>query len=178
MLRKRSASARAARSYTRRYVPKQLTRRDVRRQVCELERSRRAYKKGKYYTRKRMASFRSVRSPHLRKAMRMYKVAVIGATPQLARATQCSRATLRAILRKGKGAYFSSGSRPNQTAQSWAIARLASAVSGGKASAVDFTELQEGCRATSKALRLAKTARRRYKNGTRRVAKRTVRTLR
>lgn len=31
---------------------------------------------------------------------------------------------LKQILNKGRGAYYSSGSRPNQTAESWAKARL------------------------------------------------------
>ena len=41
------------------------------------------------------------------------------------------------IIRKGKGAYMTSGSRPNQTPQSWALARLASVLTGGKALKVD-----------------------------------------
>ena len=41
------------------------------------------------------------------------------------------------ILAKGKGAYMSSGSRPNQTPDSWANARLASVLTGGKALKVD-----------------------------------------
>ena len=41
------------------------------------------------------------------------------------------------ILSKGRGAYYSGGSRPNQTPSSWAYARLASALTGGKAKIVD-----------------------------------------
>lgn len=41
------------------------------------------------------------------------------------------------ILSKGRGAYFSSGSRPGQTAASWAYARLASTIMGGPARKVD-----------------------------------------
>jgi hypothetical protein len=41
------------------------------------------------------------------------------------------------ILDKGKGAYFSGGSRPNQTPASWANARLASVIMGGPARKVD-----------------------------------------
>jgi hypothetical protein len=41
------------------------------------------------------------------------------------------------ILAKGKGAYYSSGSRPNQTPSSWAYARLASVIMNGKARNVD-----------------------------------------
>ena len=42
-------------------------------------------------------------------------------------------------MKKGQGAYYSSGSRPNQSAHSWGYARLASAITGGKSAAVDFT---------------------------------------
>lgn len=41
------------------------------------------------------------------------------------------------ILSKGRGAYYSGGSRPNQTAESWALARLASVIMNGKARTVD-----------------------------------------
>lgn len=41
------------------------------------------------------------------------------------------------ILAKGKGAYMTSGSRPNQTPDSWAFARLASVLTGGRALKVD-----------------------------------------
>tara|TARA_R100000808_G_scaffold14444_1_gene34118 strand:- start:662 stop:1057 length:396 start_codon:yes stop_codon:yes gene_type:complete len=41
------------------------------------------------------------------------------------------------ILAKGKGAYYSSGSRPNQTPTSWALARLASVIVGGPARKID-----------------------------------------
>jgi len=41
------------------------------------------------------------------------------------------------ILKKGMGAYYTSGSRPNQTAQSWARARLASVIMNGPARRVD-----------------------------------------
>lgn len=37
------------------------------------------------------------------------------------------------VLKKGRGAYYSSGSRPNQTSTSWAKARLASVIMGGPA---------------------------------------------
>ena len=41
------------------------------------------------------------------------------------------------ILNKGRGAYYSSGSRPNQTPDSWAYARLASVLMGGPARKTD-----------------------------------------
>lgn len=44
---------------------------------------------------------------------------------------------LDAVFKKGEGAYYSAGSRPNQTAQSWAYARLYSYILGGKARSID-----------------------------------------
>ena len=41
------------------------------------------------------------------------------------------------VMDKGKGAYYSSGSRPNQTAHSWAYGRLASVILGGPARKID-----------------------------------------
>jgi len=72
---------------------------------------------------------------------------------------------MQKIVNKGEGAYFSSGSRPNQTAQSWGFARLASALTAGKSAAVDYTILEQGCRPGAPALVLAKKARRKYGDG-------------
>ena len=152
-----------------RYIPKRLTKKDKRRQRKELKKSRRAYKKGKYYTRKRISSFKSKVSPHVVNARRIYKVDKITASNILAKKTKCTRKALSKIVSKGKGAYFSSGSRPNQTGHSWGRARLASSITGGKAAAVDYNILKEGCSSNSKALKLAKKARKKYGYGTRRV---------
>ena len=75
------------------------------------------------------------------------------------------------IVKKGEGAYYSSGSRPNQTAQSWGIARLASAVTAGKAAAVDYAILKKGCKPNSPALKLADKAKKKHNHGQRRVPK-------
>jgi len=41
------------------------------------------------------------------------------------------------IIKKGEGAYYSAGSRPNTTARQWALARVASVIMGGPARKVD-----------------------------------------
>ena len=48
-----------------------------------------------------------------------------------------SYAGQKQIIDKGKGAYFSSGSRPNQTPTSWGLARLASVILGGPSRRID-----------------------------------------
>ena len=133
--------------------------------------SRRLYKKGIYHSRPKLSSFKSKKSNYIIKAEKMYNVNKIGATDELSKATGCKKSALAKIINKGAGAYYSSGSRPNQTAQSWGIARLASAITAGKAAAVDYNILEEGCKKNSKALTLAKRARKKHGHGTRRVPK-------
>ena len=148
-----------------RYLPKTLSRRDKKMQANMLRKSRRLYKQGKYYTRKQLPSFHSKPSGHVANARKMYKMDKIAPSQQLAKATGCSVSALRKILNKGEGAYFSSGSRPNQTAQSWGIARLASAITGGKAAAVDFKIIEEGCSHSGRAFRLANKSRKNKRRG-------------
>lgn len=148
-----------------RYLPKHLSKKDREKQFNMLRKSRKMYKQGKYYTRKKVASFTSKPSPHIKNAMKIYNINKIVPNKQLAKATGCSISALQQIIRKGEGAYFSSGSRPNQTAHSWGFARLASAITGGKAAAVDYKILEEGCNKKGKAFQYAKTARQKYGYG-------------
>ena len=159
-----------------RYVPSYLTKKDKSTQIKELKKSRKAYRKStknaskRYITRKKIKSFTSKTSPHILNARKMYKIKNIKPSKELEKATKCSKKGLEKIVSKGKGAYFSSGSRPNQTAHSWGYARLASAITGGKASAADFKILEEHCKPKSKALKLAKKHyTKKYKKGLRRV---------
>lgn len=140
-----------------RYIPKTLSKRDKQIQMRSLKRSRKAYKQGKYVSRPKIASFTGKKSRHVATARKLYNVANMQPTASLAKKTGCSVNGLQAILQKGKGAYFSSGSRPSQSTDSWAFARLASAITGGPASCVDYSILEKSCNnKTSKALRLAK----------------------
>lgn len=149
-----------------RYVPFGLTKKDQQSQKQMLMKSRRLYKKGKYYTRKIVPSFHSRPSKHLAVARKTYRVRSVYPSKELAKATGCSIDALERIVEKGEGAYFSSGSRPNQTGQSWGIARLASAITGGKAAAVDYNILESGCNHRKRAFQLAKQARDKYGRGT------------
>ena len=141
--------------FIKRYLPDSLSTRDKVRQRKELTKSRNLYKQRKYYTRKAMRSFKSKPSKHLDKARRIYHVENIRPTKELSRRTGCSVKGLRQIVKKGEGAYYSSGSRPNQTPQSWGYARLASSITGGNASAVDFHILDKECDHHKQAYRLA-----------------------
>ena len=152
-----------------RYIPKFLSKKDKEKQRKELIKSRKDYKNKKYYTRKKVKSFKSKISPHIRNAMKIYKLKKFSLDNNLVKKTKCKMKGLKSIFKKGQGAYFSSGSRPNQTAHSWGYARVASSITGGKASAVDYNILNENCSKNSKALKLAKKANIKYNKGRRRV---------
>jgi hypothetical protein len=72
---------------------------------------------------------------------------------------------VKQIVKKGEGAYYSSGSRPNQTAKSWGLARLASSITSGKSAAVDYNIIEKGCKHNKKAFILANKSRKKYKFG-------------
>jgi len=148
-----------------RYLPKRLTRKDKNKQIRMLMRSRSLYKNNKYYTRKQIPSYKSKTSNHIVDARRIYKISNVDPNKELASKTGCTLSALKKIVRKGEGAYFSSGSRPNQTAQSWGIARLASSITGGKSAAVDYNIIEKGCNHKKRAFILANRAKRMYKYG-------------
>ena len=148
-----------------RYIPKNLTQKDKQKQAAMLRKSRSLYKKHKYYTRKSVSSFHSKPSNHIENAKRIYRVKKVVPNKELSVKTGCSISALRRIVRKGEGAYFSSGSRPNQTARSWGLARLASSITGGKAAAVDYSIIDTGCDHNKKAFRLANRSKRQYNHG-------------
>jgi hypothetical protein len=53
------------------------------------------------------------------------------------------RAGLDKIFRKAEGAYYSSGSRPNQTKESWGYGRVFSVLFGGKSREIDKKIVKE-----------------------------------
>jgi len=59
-------------------------------------------------------------------------------TPKnISKVTGVPEGAIKEVLSKGRGAYFSSGSRANQSPNSWAYARLYSYLLGGNARKVD-----------------------------------------
>ena len=141
-----------------RYIPKILTRKDKKKQEKSLRKSRKLYKKKIYFSRPKVKSFKSRKSNHLRRARELYNIENVTPNEELAKKTKCSIEGLKKIVNKGRGAYYSSGSRPNQTAESWGLARLSSSLTGGNASIVDYHILKLHCKSSSKAIKLAKNA--------------------
>ena len=147
------------------YLPSLKEIKDSAKQVKMLMKSRKQYKKGNFFTRKKIKSYKSKPSNHITDARKIYGIQNITPNNELARKTGCSLSALKQIVRKGQGAYFSSGSRPNQTSQSWGLARLASSITAGKSAAVDYDILEKGCDHNKKAFLLAKKSRKKYKFG-------------
>ena len=148
-----------------RYIPRKLTRKDKQKQVKMLLKSKKLYKNQNYYTRKPLSSYKSQKSSHILDAYRIYNIKNVTPNKELSQKTGCSMSALKQIVKKGEGAYFSSGSRPNQTAQSWGLARLASSLTSGKAAAVDYDIIEKGCDHKKKAFILATKSRKKNKFG-------------
>jgi hypothetical protein len=148
-----------------RYLPNGLTKTDKAAQIKMLVKSRNLYKKNKYYTRRTLPSYKNKKSNHMMDARKIYGVATVTPSTELSLKTGCTLSAMRQIVKKGEGAYYSSGSRPNQTAQSWGVARLASALTSGKAAAVDYDILERGCDHKKTAFILANKSRKKYGHG-------------
>ena len=126
------------------YVPEHLTPSDRAQQTAALRASRAAYKDGRYVDRPSVPSFRPKPSQHVQRAKRRFNVRSMSDFETLAERTGCSVDSLEKIVEKGRGAYYSGGSRPNQTPTSWGLARLASSLTGGPAKKYDLKVLEEG----------------------------------
>jgi hypothetical protein len=147
-----------------RYLPKSLSKKDKKKQIRMLIKSKKLYKEHKYYTRKNV-SYKNKKSNHILNAKKIYKIQKITPNKELATKTGCKISALNQIVKKGEGAYYSSGSRPNQTPQSWGLARLASSLTSGKSAAVDYDIIKKGCNHKKKAFILATKSRKKYKYG-------------
>jgi len=119
-----------------------LSKKDKDKQKEMLDKSKKDYKKGKYTERKKLESFKGQKSSFVKQIknklgvpMNFEKVA-----DKLTKTKSREKELLKGfeeIYDKGKGAYYSSGSRPNQTAESWGKSRVASVLVGGKARNID-----------------------------------------
>lgn len=163
------------------YIPSFLSKYDKTQQKKELKKSRKKYKEGKYHTRKKIKGYTTKKTPWINRFKKLFSIKKN--TPlslkTVSNVSKCSKKGLKEIIAKGKGAYYSSGSRPNQTADSWGKARLYSTLSGGPASRYDKHILDKYCKKNSKSLKLAKnprknTQRKRIKLGGARMRERIL----
>ena len=110
----------------KKYLPKSLTPADRKKQLNSI-------KEGK--KRPRVKSYKSKSSTHKEKFEKKYGYKISNFTR--INKEILDKKGIDLILSKGKGAYYSGGSRPNQTPESWALGRLASVIMGGNARKVD-----------------------------------------
>ena len=113
-----------------------LSRKDKKKQIRSIQRSSKMYKKGKYINRPKLKSFRSKKSSWVTKFEKKYGKD-IKSYKDIEKATGIPAKALKDVVKKGKGAYYSSGSRPNQTATSWGKARMYSYIMGGPTRKID-----------------------------------------
>ena len=118
-----------------------LSRKDKLKQKKNLIKSRKMYKKGVYVDRPKLKSYPKKRSAHIIKFEKRYNRKITD--KDFIDKHILSKKGQDLILKKGRGAYYSSGSRPNQSSSSWAYARLASVITGGKSRKVDNKIWQE-----------------------------------
>lgn len=117
-------------AYNKKYVPKTLTEKDKQIQKKSIREKT---------ERPKLESFKSKRSPFVERFEKKYGFKITDKS-KIAKSLM-TMTGINKVLEKGRGAYFSSGSRPNQTKDSWAFARLASVLLFGKAANVDRNEL-------------------------------------
>jgi len=110
----------------KKYVPASLTKKDKEKQIKSIKEKK---------ERPKVDSFKSKRSSLVERFEKKYGYKI----SNLSRISKeiISKKGIDLIIKKGQGAYYSSGSRPNQTAQSWALARLAGVIMNSPARKVD-----------------------------------------
>lgn len=109
------------------YLPSSLSKNDKKKQLKSILNKT---------NRPKISSYKSKRSQWVVKFEKKYKTSIID--QQFINNNILKKQGIKEILDKGMAAYYSSGSRPNQTKESWAFARLASVIMGGKARNVDI----------------------------------------
>lgn len=121
-------------------LPKQytsnLSKKDKQKQIKAIKKASKDYQKGKYTSRPKLKSFKSKKSNWTKKFEKKYGDDV-KTYKKISKVTGIPVGALKAVVKKGMGAYYSSGSRPNQTAESWGKARMYSYIMGGPTRKVD-----------------------------------------
>jgi hypothetical protein len=109
------------------YVPPSLSAEDRKKQVKSILKGEK---------RPKVESFKTKRSKHVVAFEKKYNRKITD--KQFIYKNIISKTGVDKILEKGRGAYFSSGSRPNQSPASWSNARLASVIMNGPARKTDL----------------------------------------
>ena len=128
--------------YPKRYIPKGLSEADKKKQKKQLDKSTADYKKGKITGRDDLKSFKGKKSSYVEEVKEKtgLPINVDKLADKFSRTEKRKKELkkgMNEVIAKGKGAYYSSGSRPNQTPDSWGKARLASVLVGGASRKID-----------------------------------------
>ena len=110
----------------KKYVPKSLSPEDRKKQIKSIKEEK---------PRPKVTSFKSKRSSNVVAFEKKFKTKI--SDFKFISKNIIKQKGIDEIIAKGKAAYFSSGSRPNQTPTSWSLARLASVIMNGPARKVD-----------------------------------------
>ena len=81
-----------------------LSRKDKKKQMAEIRKSKRSYKKGKYHTREKMKSFKNKKSNWTQKFHKLYPNAK--SLKNIEKVTGIPKKALMAVKKKGMGAYY------------------------------------------------------------------------
>ena len=108
------------------YVPKGLSEKDKKKQIKSIIEKK---------DRPKVESFKSKRSGWVEKFEKKYGKKITDSS--WIDKNILKKEGQEQIIKKGKGAYYSSGSRPNQTPFSWGYGRLASVIMGGASRKID-----------------------------------------
>lgn len=111
-------------AFPKHYLAK-LSKTDRRKQLAGLLKSKKDYKKGKYTLREPLKSYNYKKSKHIVDFEKKYNVNITD-FKRIEQVTKIPVKVQKKVVNKGMGAYYSGGSRPNQTPHSWGYARLAS----------------------------------------------------
>tara|TARA_R100001440_G_scaffold31364_2_gene49796 strand:- start:973 stop:1410 length:438 start_codon:yes stop_codon:yes gene_type:complete len=132
----------ADKKFSKKYVPESLSEADKKKQKKQLEKSTSDYKKGKFTPREKLKTFKSRTSSYTQEVKEKtgLPINIDKLADKFSRSEKRKKELkkgMEEVIMKGKGAYFSSGSRPNQTPMSWGKARLASVLVGGPSRRID-----------------------------------------
>ena len=119
----------------KKYVPKNLSTKEKTKQRKILKERKAKAKKG-VFVEKKLNKKKTKESTYTTRFKNKYKLKSYSLS-SIAKATKIPLKALQEVKKKGMGAYYSAGSRPNTTATQWAMARVYSYILGGGARKVD-----------------------------------------
>lgn len=115
---------------------------ETKQQLNSIKKSIESYSKKVYIDRPKLKTYKNKKSNYIIQFNEAYGISITD-KKAVAKLTGVTIKAQERIIKKGKGAYYSSGSRPGQSSSSWAYARLASVIMGGKAKKYDQHILDE-----------------------------------